>query len=153
MFAMARGVDGAPVSVVLRFTDSTVHVSQCNTIFSNCSDVCEDRHTVQYPSMELSPVILTKPRLILGQLFFPFRGFNSRRLSFPAKLTKPRLIVVQNFFSISPEQALDMTKFFDTNYHYEVPELESPVVLQPNFDSYLVHSTFLHIHQTAFDSA
>ncbi|CAN0165448.1 unnamed protein product, partial [Scytosiphon promiscuus] len=33
--------------------------------------------------------------------------------------------------------ALDMTKFFDTNYHYEVPELQSPVVLQPNFSSYL----------------
>lgn len=34
--------------------------------------------------------------------------------------------------------ALDMTKFFDTNYHYEVAELEPSVVLQPNFDSYLV---------------
>ncbi|CAB1115662.1 unnamed protein product [Ectocarpus sp. CCAP 1310/34] len=33
--------------------------------------------------------------------------------------------------------ALDMTKFFDTNYHYEVPELETPVALQPNFASYL----------------
>ncbi|CBN73953.1 5-methyltetrahydropteroyltriglutamate--homocysteine S-methyltransferase [Ectocarpus siliculosus] len=33
--------------------------------------------------------------------------------------------------------ALDMTKFFDTNYHYEVPELETPVALQPNFANYL----------------
>lgn len=38
--------------------------------------------------------------------------------------------------------ALDMTKFFDTNYHYEVAELEVPVVLQPNFDSYLVRFFF-----------
>lgn len=37
--------------------------------------------------------------------------------------------------------ALDMTKWFDSNYHYEVPELEAPVVLQPNFDGYLVRCT------------
>lgn len=34
--------------------------------------------------------------------------------------------------------ALDMTKWFDTNYHYEVPELESPVQLSPDFSSFLV---------------
>ena len=38
--------------------------------------------------------------------------------------------------------ALDMTKWFDTNYHYEVPELESPVSLRPNFDSFLVSVLF-----------
>lgn len=43
-----------------------------------------------------------------------------------------------------------MTKFFDTNYHYEVPELESPVVLQPNFESYLVRRQF---SDTAFHFA
>lgn len=33
--------------------------------------------------------------------------------------------------------ALDMTKWFDTNYHYEVPELESPVTLAPDFGDFL----------------
>ncbi|CAN0105875.1 unnamed protein product [Ascophyllum nodosum] len=33
--------------------------------------------------------------------------------------------------------ALDMTKWFDTNYHYEVPELESSVQLSPNFAPFL----------------
>ncbi|TMW60305.1 hypothetical protein Poli38472_000347 [Pythium oligandrum] len=33
--------------------------------------------------------------------------------------------------------ALDMTKWFDTNYHYEVPELSANTKPKANFDSYL----------------
>ncbi|CAM9473892.1 unnamed protein product [Discosporangium mesarthrocarpum] len=32
--------------------------------------------------------------------------------------------------------ALDMTKWFDSNYHYEVPELSSPATISPNFGAY-----------------
>lgn len=39
---------------------------------------------------------------------------------------------------IDEAPAFDMTKWFDTNYHYEVPELESPVALAPNFEDFLV---------------
>lgn len=33
--------------------------------------------------------------------------------------------------------ALDMTKFFDTNYHYIVPELAVDFATQPTFDMFL----------------
>ena len=42
-------------------------------------------------------------------------------------------------------EALDMSKFFDTNYHYLVPELASTVTPKPDFSTLIAKACPCHL--------
>ena len=79
-------------------------------------------------------------------LAIPF-GSGIKSVSFVSQGLKDLDLYFAMARGVEGKEALDMSKFFDTNYHYMVPELDDSSSANPDFKPFLEKvSTLAHIH-------